>query len=925
MRLKHLFFIPLLLIFAFISLAPLRTRGQAGSVRSLITQAVDESKLTTISGNIHPLAKPQYDQGAAPASLAMDHMLLVLKRSPEQQAALETLLAQQQDKYSPNYHKWLTPEQFGQQFGPSDQDVQTVTSWLQSQGFQSAKVSNGRTVIDFSGDAGQVQQAFHTAIHRYVMSNGAEHWANSSDPQIPTALTPVVAGDGSLNNFPRKPMHHSFGVFRRSKADGKITRVKPQFTYAGGCNGTGTNCYAVGPADLATIYNIQSLLNAGINGSGQTIAIVSDSDINLSDLTSFRSLFGLPAANFKQIETGTDPGVEFDPFNPNANSDEQEAILDVEWSGAIAPNATLDLVVSPTTTTTFGGDTSAVYIIDNNLAPILSYSYGDCELALGTTLNAMYSSLWSQAAIEGITVLVAAGDEGSAGCDDPNVNSPAEFGLAVTGEASTPYNVAVGGTDFNDLTVAQANTYWNSTNASSKQASAKGYIPETTYNDSCTNSIIYTSNGIFGFSNFSNAESACNNPTVQGDGFLTPAGGSGGVSNCTSNSTTSTSTTLVVSSCSGGYPKPSWQTGPGVPTGGNRYLPDVSLFAGDATIQNFYIVCESDLAAFDAGTNLQPCNFLTPFADFVGEGGTSVSTQAFAGIVALIDQNSGSRQGNINPVLYFLAAQQNASTCNASGTPASTCVFNDVTVGTNAMPCVGGSPNCTVNVSGDLVGVLSGFNAGPGFDQATGLGSVNACNLVDDWVTNFNNGGPTFTLNTSSCPAEASVASPGASGTFVVTVTAINGFSGVVGNFACTGLPTGATCSFSPSSVTLSGSGSTANVTVTVNTTSASKLSPTNRLDGIWRAHRTEALLTVLLLLGLWLLHFIRQQNRWSTIVALVVFALLSVAAGCGGGSSSSSSGSSTSTGGSASVTVATMSASSGTTTQQKNFTVSIQ
>jgi subtilase family serine protease len=398
--------------------------AQSSAVRSLITQGVDETKLAALRGNTHPLARAEFDRGAAPASLAMDHMLLVLKRSPEQDAALEALLAQQQDKTSPNYHKWLTPEQFGQQFGPSDQDIQTITSWLQSHGFQNVNVANGRTTIDFSGTAGQVEAAFHTSIHKYVFPSGEEHWANAGDPQIPTALNVVVAGVNSLNNFPRKPLHHSKGVVRRSAATGQYTRVTSEFTYADNCNGTNTNCFGIGPGDFATIYNVPSTINGTVPGSGQTIAIVSDSDIYASDVNDFRSVFGLPAITFNQIETGTDPGVQFN----ESNSDEEEVIIDVEWSGAVAPGATIDLVVSASTNGGFGGDTSAQYVINcQNPGPgcpagavpasILSYSYALCELFLGTSGNQFYYNEWQQASAEGITVLVAAGDTGSAGCD----------------------------------------------------------------------------------------------------------------------------------------------------------------------------------------------------------------------------------------------------------------------------------------------------------------------------------------------------------------------------------------------------------------------------------------------------------------------------------------------------------------------------
>src|ERR1019366_3805199 len=287
------------------------------------------------------------------------------------------------------------------------------------------------------------------------------------DPQIPSALNAVVAGVHSLNNFPRKPLHHTGGVVRRSTATGKLTRVSPAFTFGpftNGCNGPNTNCYGVGPGDFATIYNVPSTINGSVAGTGQTIAIVSDSDIYASDVNQFRSIFSLPAINFHQIETepGNDPGVVFN----SGNGDEVEAVLDVEWSGAIAPGATIDLVVSPTTNTTFGGDTSAVYVINGNITPlpqILSNSYGTCELQLTTTGNQFYNTEWQQAAAEGITVVVASADSGSAGCDFYNYSNnnpvqPAEYGLQVNGIASTPYNVAVGGTDFNDLT--NPTTYW---------------------------------------------------------------------------------------------------------------------------------------------------------------------------------------------------------------------------------------------------------------------------------------------------------------------------------------------------------------------------------------------------------------------------------------------------------------------------------
>src|SRR5437660_5453082 len=246
------------------------TTPRTVSARSLITEALDEGHLTVLRGNTHRLARPEFDLGTAPASLPMERMLLVLKRSPEQETALRRLLDDQQDKASPNYHKWLTPEQFGRQFGPSDSDIQTITSWLQSHGFQVGS-TKGRTVLEFSGSASQVQEAFHTAIHKYIV-NGQQHWANASDPQIPTALTPAVAGVSSLNDFPRRPMSVLAGKFSRDRATGKITAINPEYTFPSGCVESDTSnnpCfYGLGPYDFATIYDVLPLWNSSINGRG---------------------------------------------------------------------------------------------------------------------------------------------------------------------------------------------------------------------------------------------------------------------------------------------------------------------------------------------------------------------------------------------------------------------------------------------------------------------------------------------------------------------------------------------------------------------------------------------------------------------------------------------------------------------------------
>ena len=653
----------------------------------LITQPVDESQLTRLTGNTHPLARPQFDLGSAPASLPMSRMLLVLKRSPAQEATLRKMLDDQQDKGSPNYHKWLSPEQYGQQFGPTDSDLQTITAWLQSHGFQVGS-TKGRTVLEFSGTAGQVQEAFHTTIHKYVVK-GEQHWANSSDPQIPTALTPAVAGISSLNNFTRKAMNVPAGVGERDPKTGKIHPTQPLLTFPSGCvedntvQGYCTNW--LGPYDFATIYDVLPLWSAGIDGTGVTIAIVGETDIQLSDVQAFRSFFGLPVNDPVFIWNGSDPGIGLD---------ESEADIDVQWSGAVAKGATIDFVISQSTETTSGTDLSAVYIVENNLAAIMSESYGECELGLGTTGNQFYNTLWQQASAQGITVLISAGDGGSAGCDnfDARPPAPAQYGLQVSGYASTPYNVAVGGTDFNDF--SDPGSYWSTTNNPTTQESALKYIPESTWNDSCTNAIWET------FPQLStNPETNCNNPNL-GDVII--VAGSGGVSKCT------TPSGSTPASCAGGYTRPAWQTGSGsFSSDGKRDIPDVSLFASNGFVGHAYIVCEADAQGYCPSS-------------FLGFGGTSVSSPAFAGVMALVNQKTGERQGNANYILYKLAAQQPTA-------------FHDVTVGTNAVPCSTSSPNCTTTNGGDAYGILSGYNAAAGYDLATGLGSVDANVLVTKW------------------------------------------------------------------------------------------------------------------------------------------------------------------------------------------------
>jgi len=702
---------------------------QKNRVAARVTDQVDDTNRTVLRGNVHPKARAEFDGGAVADAQPVTRMVLLLQRSAEQEAALRQLMEEQQSKGSPNYHAWLTPDQFGAQFGPADADVQAVTGWLTSHGFQNIKVGKGRTTVEFSGNVGQVRNTFATEIHKYNV-NGEEHFANVSDPQIPAALAPVLRGVVALHNFRPKPMFRRLGTFQRNAKTGE---VRPAFTFTD-VNGT---FYAMGPADFATIYNIPG----GSTGTGQSIAIVGQSNINVQDVTNFRSIFGLPAYSPGQLNVilnGPDPGL--------VSGDEGESDLDVEWAGAIAPAATIDFVVTESTQTdaTAGIDGSATYIVDNNVAPILSESYGACESGLGTTGNAFYNALWQQAAAEGITVVISAGDSGSAGCDNPS--APASGGVAVSGLASTPFNVAMGGTDFDDA--SNQTTFWNAANTSTTPpvpASAKGYIPEITWNDSCAGT------GITGCAGLSSTAASLN-----------AVAGSGGPSSVYT-----------------GPLKPSWQTGLGDTA---RDIPDVSLFSSDGQNKTFYIVCQQDQdIPGDTGCDLTKFTSTSPFHDFQAVGGTSAATPTFAGIIALLNQhlatsgNPTPRQGNVNYVLYGLAKTA-ANVCLSTGnTLPNACVFNDVTKGNVSVACVGGSANCsnTSTATGQFGamatasgGTTPAFNAAPGYDRATGLGSINVANLLAKWAP-LTLVGTTTTLALTG-PTTSTI---GASVTFTGTVT----------------------------------------------------------------------------------------------------------------------------------------------------------
>ena len=569
-------------------------------------RVLDDNDTVSLPGNVHPQARPEFDRGASDPSLPMERMILTLRRSSDKEAQLAGLLSEQQDPRSGNYHRWLSPEEFGARFGTEKEDIETITGWLSSHGFSVEEVSRGRGSIIFSGPVSQVELAFHTSIHDYLV-DGQLRRANSRDPALPRGLADLAKGIVSLHNFPRKAMHG--GIRPISQRD-----IQPSDSAGNG--------HFLSPGDFATIYNLTPLYAAGIDGSGQSIAIAGRTHPTAANWTGFRSKMGLSAKTVQVTVNGADPG------DLGAEQD-GEADLDVEWSGAVAKNATVRFVIAKSTSATDGIDLAAQYIVNNNLAPVMSTSFGQCESIMGSAENSFYNNLWQQAAAQGISSFVASGDSGAAGCSSPSAGSG--FGLGVNGLASTPYNVAVGGTQFND----GAGGYWNPSDGP-WYSSATGYIPETAWNES-------------------------NN--VSGGSGLWASGG--GVS-------------LY-------YARPSWQVAPGVPAGGRRSVPDVSLNAAGHV--GYLVQTQGALSAIS---------------------GTSASSPAFAGLMALVVQKTGQRQGNANIRFYQLANAQLGSGGAA--------VFHDTISGNNSVPGV------------------AGYSCTAGYDMATGLGSVDAAALVSNWA-----------------------------------------------------------------------------------------------------------------------------------------------------------------------------------------------
>jgi len=772
------------------------------SSRDRILGPVDTAQTAAVRGTAHPLARPQSDQGRTDTTQRLTGVSLVFRLSPAQQAELNQLLLDQQDPASPNYHKWITPDQYAARFGMTQNDLAKVTSWAQSQGLTVEGISRNRTEVSFSGTVGQIEYALKTEIHNYSI-NGELHFANATDVALPAAFAAEVLSVRGLNDFHPKP---------------RIRRASPRFTSSISGN------HFVIPGDFATIYDLPS----AYDGTGQTIAVVGQTLISTTDIDTFRSAPSpaLPArtsGNFQQVPV---------PSTGSAltcTGDETEADLDLEWSEAVAKNVTIKYVYAGVgvggTCTNRSSDVfdALKFAITSNVAPVISISYGNCEKNLTSSFVLTMQQWAQQANAQGQTISGPAGDDGAADCDS-NVMS-ATHGLAVDAPASLPEVTGVGGSEFNVTLDPAASpdpnnpncylktAYWgaacgpSTTVGNPTGASALSPIPETTWNDPVTS-----------------------------QGFSAGGGGASTI-----------------------FGKPSWQTGTGVPGDGARDVPDIALNASDG--HDSYLICSQD---YFSGKTPPVTSCTTGFRASDGKslaaiGGTSAGVPAFAGILALINQaTSSTGLGNVNPMLYSLAA----SSPNA---------FHDITSGTNKVPCTAGTTSCPSGTTS------IGFTAGTGYDQVTGLGSLDVSNLVAAWIA------ATSSMDFSLDGLTTTISAPGGQGTSTITVSALSGFTGTV-NLTCT--PNSSTvhitCSLAPPSVSLTSSAQTQTSVLTIGTVAARLESPPSaRPRGLWLATSGSTLFAALVLCGV-----PSRRRRRNLILGLAMIGSITTIVGCGGGSS---------------------------------------
>jgi subtilase family serine protease len=721
-----------------------------------VTQAVTGGQWVSIASSRPTIAARAVSSAPLAASTVMTHLQMVLKRSPLRAAQLEQRIANQHNPASAQFQQWMTPQQFGKTFGVADGDIAAVTSWLKSEGFTVHGVYPNKMLIDFSGTTAQVNQAFHTQETVYKLANGGNYLANATDISVPSALRPVVDGVVGVSKPPTSASTQpSSAKFNPATHRFELTGDAAKSAHAMAIGPGGLRGYrGLVPDDLANMYGVSRIRQNGVTGKGITIAIVAVAPALPEDYGNFVNQFNLGSygGTFSQItpavgELGNCYGGE--PSDPPFEN--YTAAEDLEMATAIAPGAHIEVAYCSGTDSNFDPLTSNAYgglfiamtnLVNGDERPdVLSFTYPGyyaSERTVDSASKAALDLVSAQADAEGISVFAGTGDSGS----NPDFTGGQidAAGPSVAALASSPHVTAVGGTDLADELDGTTSQYFSST-PNANYGTALGYVPEIPWNTSCGNGVVAKADG------FSNVVDFCKflmarDPNAA---YVTSIAGSGGSS--------------VVDR------KPAWQRlVHNAAKNQSRDVPDVALYGGSYGNATGIVIC----------AGYQQCEPNFTEAVFL-ENGRSLSTPMFAGIQALIDQGIAMRglsadQGNAAPTLYALARQEygdasgpapaSLAACSADNGNKGTanCVFHNITRGATSTQCIsthGGAdtPNCyfygTVNPYGYglvTVGLTTtdaaptsygvgnkAYGAQPGWSFTSGLGSVNATNLLIAW------------------------------------------------------------------------------------------------------------------------------------------------------------------------------------------------
>jgi len=647
------------------TLSSLLLPAAAHAAQARIPKNISDDSRTILPASSIPWANKTHDLGQVPSEMSVPGITLVFSRSAAQEADLQSLLSAQQNPKSPLYHQWLTPEAFASRFGMGSDDIAQTESWLTAHGFHIDNVARSRDRITFSGTAAQVQQAFGTSLHYYQLE-GATHFAPSSALSLPSSLAAVTTTVLHLSNLRPKPGVHAI--------------TQPMFTSAA------NQAHYLGPDDLWSMYDLWDMKSNNINGEGQSIAIVGQSHVDTSSVQVFQeSLLTTSSFIFPLLVPSS--GVE-----EVSLGDEGESQIDLEYASAFGRGAVLYMVYVGNNQNYSVFDSLSLAITDD-IAPVVSISYGSCEPLMSSADLDQYNSLFEEASAQGQTIVASTGDSGSTACAPyttaEGVSVAEQESIAVNFPASSPYVTAVGGTQMAAGTFAAGNTtYWDAATSVDIGASLLSYVSETAWNE--------------------------------GSASLGIVAGGGGTSSH--------------------YPRPSWQSSfPGMPAGSFRLLPDIALQS--SIYSPGYLICSSDpsLLAEEGQSTSCTSGLKGSNGAYTLAGGTSFAAPVFAGYLSILNEyEHATGQGNINPMLYQLA----------SDTSIYATAFHDITSGSIA---------CVTGASGCIAADQSSYAATTGYDEATGLGSLDLEVFSQNWPV-----APTVSLSSTVVTVEAiNSASPG--------------------------------------------------------------------------------------------------------------------------------------------------------------------